>query len=148
MATLFLLVGLPGSGKTTLARQIEGDRGALVLSADDWMSRIVRDGWDAERRVAVQAVQFEIALKVLRIGGDVVLDFGLFHRRERDHYRGAATAVGAETKTIYLEVPRDELLRRLAARNAHLPPLTFVVDEAHLDNCIGWLEPPTADELE
>lgn len=147
MATLFLLVGLPGSGKTTLASQIERDRGALVLSADDWMSRIVRDGWDAERRVVVQEVQFEIALKVLRIGGDVVLDFGLFHRRERDHYRAEATAVGAEVRTIYLDVPKDELLRRLAARNANLPPHTFAVDEAHLDNCISWLEPPTPEEL-
>jgi len=100
MATLYLLVGLPGSGKTTLAGQIERERGALVLSTDDWMSRIVRDGWDAERRAMVQEVQFEIALKVLRIGGDVVLDFGLFHRHERDQYRARATASGAETKSL------------------------------------------------
>lgn len=102
MATLFLLVGLPGSGKSTLASLMERERGALVLSADEWMSRIVRDGWDAKRRVTVQEVQFELALKFLRLGGDVVLDFGLNHRRERDRYPARATASGAETKTIYL----------------------------------------------
>jgi hypothetical protein len=148
MATLFLLVGLPGSGKTTLARQLARERGALVLSADEWMSRIVRDGWDAERRAAVQEVQFEIALEVLQIGGDVVLDFGLFHRQERDRYRARAVEHGALTKTLYLDVPRDELLRRLRARNANLPPHTFTVDEAHLDNCMGWFQPPTQDELD
>jgi predicted kinase len=147
MATLFLLVGLPGSGKSTLARRLERERGALVLSADEWMSRIVRDGWDAERRAVVQAVQFEIALKVLAIGGDVVLDFGLFHRRERDGYRRRAVEIGAQTRTLYLDVPKDELLRRLARRNADLPPHTFAVDQAHLDNCIGWFEAPTAEEL-
>lgn len=147
MATLFLLVGLPGSGKTTLAKRLESERSALVLSADEWMSRIVCDGWDAKRRAAVQEVQFEIGLKVLKLGGDVVLDFGLFHREERDRYRAGAVAVGAETKTIYLDVPKDELLRRLGSRNTELPPHTFPVDEAHLDNCIGWFEPPTADEL-
>jgi hypothetical protein len=147
MATLFLLVGLPGSGKTTLARRLEGERGALVLSTDEWMSRIVGDGWDAERRATIQEVQFEIALKVLKVGGDVVLDFGLLHRHERDHYRARAVAIGAETRTIYLDAPKDELLRRLEARNAALPPHTFHVDEAHLDNCIGWFEPPTPDEL-
>ena len=143
----FLLVGLPASGKTTLSKRLESDRSALVLSADEWMSRIVCDGWDAKRRAAVQEVQFEIGLKVLKLGGDVVLDFGLFHREERDRYRAAAVAVGAETKTVYLDVPKDELLRRLESRNAELPPHTFPVDEVHLDNCIRWFEPPTPDEL-
>ena len=86
------------------------------------MSRIVCDGWDAKRRAAVQEVQFEIGLKVLKLGGDVVLDFGLFHREERDRYRADAVAVRAETKTFYLDVPKDELLRRLRSRNAELPP--------------------------
>lgn len=68
MAALFLLVGLPGSGKTTLAKQLERERGAIVPSPDEWMSRIVRDAWDADRRATVREVQFEIALKVLKSG--------------------------------------------------------------------------------
>jgi predicted kinase len=145
---LFLLVGLPGAGKTTLGERLARERGALVLSADEWMSRIVRDGWDAERRVAVQEVQMEIALHVARSGCDVVLDCGFFRRSERDACRARAAECGVPARTIYLEVARDELLRRLAARNADLPPHTFAVDEAHLDRCISWLEPPTAEELE
>jgi len=148
MGTLYLLVGLPGSGKTTLGAQLARERGALVLSADEWMSRIVRDGWDAERRVAVQEVQLEIALHVAGAGGDVVLDFGFFSRRERASCRARASARGVTTRTLYLEAPRDELIRRLAVRNASLPPNTFAVNEAHLDLCIGWFEPPTADELD
>ncbi len=34
---LFLLVGLPGSGKTTRAREIERTHRALRLSPDEWM---------------------------------------------------------------------------------------------------------------
>lgn len=147
MAMLFLLVGLPGAGKTTLGARLGRERGALVLSADEWMSRIVRDGWDAERRVAVQEVQLDIALQAVRGGCDVVLDWGFFRRGERDACRARAAEAGVATSTLYLEVGRAELLRRLAARNADLPPHTFEVDEAHLDRCIGWLEPPTADEL-
>lgn len=147
MAQLFMLVGAPGAGKTTLANSLGRERGALVLSADEWMSRIVRDGWDAERRVVVQEIQMEIALQVARSGCDVVLDCGFFRRAERDLCRARAAEQGVATRTIYLDVPRDELLRRLAARNADLPPNTFTVDEAHLDLCLSWLEPPTADEL-
>ena len=57
MATLFMLMGLPGSGKTTLARRLERERPALVLSPDVWMSRIVGDGYDFKRREAVTEVQ-------------------------------------------------------------------------------------------
>ena len=53
MATLFMLMGLPGSGKTTLARRLERERPALVLSPDVWMSRIVGDGYDFKRRETV-----------------------------------------------------------------------------------------------
>ena len=148
MATLFLLVGLPGSGKTTLARQLERERSALVLSADEWMDRIVGDGWDADRRAAVQAVQWDVAARALALGIDVVLDFGCIFRRERDHYRASAAAIGARTLVCFLDAPREELLRRLAARDADPPPHTFRVDAEHLDRCIGWFEPPTADELE
>ena len=34
--TLFLMVGLPGSGKTVRARELAAERGALRLTADDW----------------------------------------------------------------------------------------------------------------
>jgi len=33
--TLFLLVGLPGTGKTTVSRALEGERGALRLSPNE-----------------------------------------------------------------------------------------------------------------
>ena len=53
MATLFMMMGLPGSGKTTLARRLERERPALVLSLNVWMSRIVGDGYDFKRRETV-----------------------------------------------------------------------------------------------
>ena len=36
-ATLFIICGLPGAGKTTLAKKIEGSFSAVRISADDWM---------------------------------------------------------------------------------------------------------------
>jgi predicted kinase len=147
MATLFLLVGLPGSGKTTLAKSLEREHEALRLSPDEWMARIVGDGYDADRRVAVQEAQWEIAQRVLTLGIDVVLEFGFFRRHERDFYRSAARALGAEVQLRFLDAPREELLRRLSERNANLPQDTFPVSEQHLDLCYSWFEPPTADEL-
>jgi predicted kinase len=36
-AILYLLVGLPGSGKTTKAKQLEVEASALRLTLDEWM---------------------------------------------------------------------------------------------------------------
>lgn len=72
MATLYMLMGLPGAGKTTVGKRLERECPALLLSPDVWMARIVRDGYDAERRRAVQQLQLELADRVLRLGRDVV----------------------------------------------------------------------------
>ena len=148
MPILHLICGLPGSGKTTLARRLEQDLLALRLAPDEWMARIVGDGYDEAKRVAVEAVQWEIAAQALKLGIDVILENGFWSRSERDDYRARAAAIGADTRIHFLDVPRDELLRRLALRNSALPPDTFRVNKAQLDLWLGWFEPPTPDELE
>ena len=147
MATLFLLCGLPGSGKTTLAREIERDHAALRLAPDEWMSRIVRDGWDSERRAVVDAIQTEIALRVVALGVNVVFESAPWRRRDRDELRARAAAIGASVKLHYLKASREELIRRLEARNTNLPPHTFAVDAQQLIEMESWFEAPTPDEL-
>lgn len=148
MPTLFLICGLPGSGKTTLAKKIEAEHKALRLTPDEWMSQIVGDGYDESKRAIVEKIQWEIAARVLSLGVNAILDFGFWGRSERDDYRARAKAIGAHTKVCFLDVSRDELLKRLETRNASLPPDTFKVDEAQLDLWSSWFQQPTEDELD
>ncbi len=151
MATLFLICGLPGAGKTTLAKQIEHERPALRLCPDEWIATILADATDLAEldrlRTPVESVQWEVAKRVLTLGVDVILEWGFWGRDERAYYRAQAEALGAQVALHYLAVPRDELWARLAKRNAHLPPGTFVVTEEQLNLWSSWFEVPTAEEL-
>ncbi len=149
MPTVILLCGLPGAGKTTLAKELESDLPSLRLTEDEWVTGLYppENAHEDAKRDAIKNVQWEIAVRAYALGVDIVLDWGLWGRAERDDFRSRATALGIKTKLIYLAVPRDELIRRLAARNAALPPDTFRVETADLDEWIAAFEPPTSDEL-
>ena len=118
----------------------------MRLAPDEWMSRIVNAGYDDERRAAIEAVQWELAQRLLCLGVNVILESGFWSRRERDQFRARASELGAETKLYFLDVSRAELVRRLRRRNQAVPPDTFRVNEPDLDTWIRSFESPTADE--
>lgn len=150
--TLFLLCGLPGSGKTTLARQLAETQAALRLSPDEWIAALLADPADMAEldrlRSPVEALQWDVAQRALALGVNVILEWGFWSKRERRHYRQQAEALGARTVLHYLQVDRNELWSRLSKRNANLPPGSFHVSEEQLDLWLSWFEPPTPDEFE
>jgi len=151
MPTLFLICGLPGSGKTTLARQLEQSVPALRLSPDEWIAPLLPDTVDTVEldrlRSPIEAIQWDLAKRALVLGIDVILEWGFWSREERASYRAQAEALGAQVELHYLAVEREDLWTRLAQRNAHLPPGTFAVTREQLDLWWQWFEPPTAVEL-
>lgn len=152
MATLLLMCGLPGAGKTTLAKRLERERRALRLTPDEWIVRLFGAGLTPPTldwcRTPVETVQWTVAERALSLGLDVILDFGFWSRSEREEFRARARALGAGSEIHFLDVPREELLARLSARNAALPPFTFGVTEGQLDLWLSLFEPPSADELQ
>ncbi|RMI33183.1 AAA family ATPase [Streptomyces triticirhizae] len=138
------------AGKTTLARRLERERPALRLTADDWLRDLQPGVPDAEshvRRAAVEALQWQVATRVLRLGADVVLDWGLWSREERDRYRNEARALGARVVLCLLDPPLPELRRRLAARNAAPDRHTFVIPPEEFEHWATRFETPTPEEL-
>lgn len=145
---LHLMIGLPGAGKTTRAKELEQQLPALRLSPDEWMARVVGCAMDdPEAREAVEAEQWRIAARALQLGLNVILENGFWTRTERDAYRACAAEIGARVVLHHLHAPREELLRRLALRYAESPPGAFRITPEMLDLYASWFEPPTADEL-
>ena len=84
VATLHLMVGLPCSGKTTLAQKLEREQSALRLTTDEWHIRLF--GQDVEepehdaRHGVIEAMLWAIASRALELGTNVILDFGFWAR--------------------------------------------------------------------
>ena len=151
MTALHLIVGLPCSGKTTLASQLERQHQAILLSPDEWQIRLFGRDLDHPlhdwRHDSVEDLLWNVAAKVLGHDIDVILDFGFWKRIEREDYRSRAAAVGAGTVVHYLDVPQEVLLRRLDIRNELLPDGTFYIPPEKLTEWFAHLEPPSAEEL-
>ncbi|MBN8531119.1 MAG: AAA family ATPase [Alphaproteobacteria bacterium] len=152
MATLHLMVGLPCSGKTTLAQKLEQEQSALRLTSDEWQISLF--GQDAEERehdarhTLIEAMLWNVASRALALGTNVILDFGFWAREEREDYRSRAKTLGAGSEVHFLDVPTEELMRRLAIRNAQPSPTSFIIPEAMMKPWIALFQKPTPDELE
>ena len=152
MATLHLMVGLPCSGKTTLAKKLEHERSALRLTPDEWQIGLF--GQDANepehdaRHSFIEAMLWNIASRALELGTNVILDFGFWAREEREDYRLRAKQLGASSEVHFLDVPEEEVLRRLAVRNSQPSQESFHISEESMKPWIEFFQKPTPEELE
>lgn len=152
MPTLLLMVGLPGAGKTELARKLERERPALRLTPDEWhvplFGQDAREPEHDARHSLIEQLLWGVASRALTLGVDVILDYGFWAREEREDYRLRARRLGAASEVVFLDVPPDELLRRLAARNAQPSQAAFQITAEMMRPWMAAFQRPTPDELE
>jgi carbohydrate kinase (thermoresistant glucokinase family) len=114
---LILVMGVTGSGKSTLGRQLASRLGLPFFDADDFHSASNKQKManneplnDADRapwleRLAREAARWEAS------GGAVLACSAL-----KSAYRAVLCSAVATARVVYLDVPRAELVRRLEAR--------------------------------
>ena len=147
-ATLFLTVGLPGTGKTTAARRSETEHGALRLTKDEWMKAIYGGENPEQASDVIEGRLVGIALRALELGTSVVLDFGLWGKDERSSLRQAAVDRDAEVVMLFCDVGLDEQRRRLDRRLAEEPHTTWPISEAELASWAGIFQRPSEEEID
>jgi predicted kinase len=140
---LIIICGLPGSGKTTLAKRLEGKLHAIRLSSDEWLNALVLDIYDEARREKIEALQWKFAQNLLALGLTVIIEWGTWARSERDTLRTGARALGAAVELHYLAASVDVLFDRVQRRGTEDPAI-------ERDQLVRWSEvfqPPTPEEL-
>jgi predicted kinase len=141
---LVLLCGLPASGKTTLARELADAYGAVRLNLDEWELALGIDPFDAEFQLRLEGEFWRLAQRLIELGTSVVLEWGFWARSERDEKLEAGRALGAAVELRFLDVPYDELVRRVVERHG---AGGLAITERHMEVYRRIFQPPTDEEL-
>lgn len=153
-ATLHLICGLPGAGKTTYAERLKNSRDAALMSLDHWLITsfghyelpAVGYAEHARRVYAFRELIWGAAAELLRRDADVVLDDGFFFRSDRVEHIARARQLGARVAVHFIDTPVETMRTRLAARTRHRDESRFDIQPEALDACVAIFEPPSADE--
>lgn len=135
--TLYMLVGLPGSGKSQYAidelKAVKpGDRGVVQINQDEM-------GGDGHLRAFCEC---------LTNRDSVVVDRVNFDREQRARYIGPARARGYRIVCIWFDVDQAVCLERLSRREGH-PSVSRSDDhERILGGFAGRMVLPEADEYD
>ena len=78
--TIYLIVGLPGAGKTTRAKELEVSESALRLTPDEWQMAVFdgdsptqwRSQERADQRDRIEGKLVEVGMRAAQLGIDVV----------------------------------------------------------------------------
>jgi predicted kinase len=145
--TCILFCGLPGSGKTTLAKQLEKQKRGVRICTDDWQDDLDMNHNENNFRKKLQKRLYTLGLDLLSYGQSIILEDGLWMAHERAEKLADARKHGAIVELHYFDLSFEELWKRLAARNQHLPGGAINITKEQLQKCWDVFEKPTADEL-
>ena len=148
---LIFLCGKMAAGKSTLARALATQEGAVLLSQDDWIDALypgavinVATYLEYSGRINKMLAPHVVAL--LERGVTVVLDFPGNTRNQRAWFRGIIDGAGVDHELHFVDIADDVCRAQLRARSAHLPPGTPWTSDADFDLISSHFKPPAADE--
>ena len=148
--TVFLLSGLPGAGKTRLAKQLANEHRAVRFSLHEWIVELTgrraltAEDWPLVRRF--EARIWKTAVRLLSLGNNVVLDWNMGTPEDRQKWISRITAVEADHQLHFINVPTVVCEQRVLERNQQLPAGDLFISVEQFQQIASQFVPPTVDE--
>ena len=156
-ATLNVIFGPCGAGKTTYAHEFARREKAVAFILDDWMARMfgpdmpepLQYDWMIERVGRCEGQIWATAAAVLATGTSVILDIGLMRVADRARVREIAEATGLPLQFHFVTAPTEVRRARVANRN-EVRGESFAIEVTPdlFEFIEGVYEPPQPGELE
>mgnify|MGYP003296289761 CR=1 FL=1 len=125
MAKLIMLIGIPGSGKTTYSKELKVKYDAEVISSDK-----VRQTYKGIDEKDVFPTVYKLCIEELKEGRNVIIDATHITPKVRKRSFDALDQYGInyEKVAIYIETSVEECARRVEIRNQDPNELFLPVD--------------------
>lgn len=146
--TLHLLIGLPGSGKTTLSRILQEQTKAVRISSDDYRLLLFpKPSFTQEEHDNLYAMIDHNVEHLLQAGHSVVYDANLNRRVHREEKYEIAKKYGVGVKLWWVQTDQDLSKKRRVEETEHhkLVPHHETPEEMH-DRISNLFEAPDNNE--
>src|SRR3990167_4812165 len=113
--TAYIICGFIGAGKTTFARKLESETGAIRITKDEWM---------------------------VRVFGNKITSDGKFAKSYRNDIKKQLSELGVRPILYYVECPVEKMRERIVARSENPTKDSFEISGDMFDSYIKYWEPP------
>ena len=147
----YVICGFIGAGKTTFARKLEKETGAIRVTKDEWIikifgNKITSDNTFAEYDKRITELAKNIAFKILKSGRDVIIDEGFWVKSQRDDIKKKIINVGARPIFYYVECPIEKMKERVINRSKSPTTDSFEINEEMFDRYLKYWQAPDESE--
>ena len=139
--TLYILCGLPFSGKSLLSKEIMRTTSIQRISFDDRWNTFKNLDKGISYEETHRKVEEEIT-KNLEMGVSIIYDSTNLSVKNRDALKTLAKRAHAQAKIIYLKVPPEEIYKRRGQSLIDKSHINVLSDK-EMQNAIDRLEVPT-----
>lgn len=144
---LYLLVGYPGSGKTTISRIIHEVTGATHIWTD-WERRTMfnQPTHSATENSRLYDYLNTLTSQLLSDGKSVIFDTNFNFLKDRQHLRDIANQADADTTVIWLTTPKVVAKKRAVHTGTIRNGYSALMTAEQFETIASHLEAPNEDE--